>query len=276
MNAPPVALRPNHQVAVDRFVTACRADARVLAAILGGSYAAGTADAYSDIDLGLITTDEAHDDFCADYQAFIRQLGEPVFLETFDSPNNAVFFIFADDTEGELLIGRASQFTQIHIEPHRVLLDKTGILTGAVFTGRDATDAEQLERVRRQITWFWHDLSHFITALARGQLWWAHGQLEDLRRYCLNLVRLRQDLAAEAAGCWKVDQAVPAAQLAPLQVTFCALEPEAMCEAALGIVRYYQELARGLAATHGIAYPAGVEQVMLARLARLGDTLRSR
>ena len=271
MDSQPVALRPNHQAAVERFVTACQADERVLAAILGGSYAAGTADAYSDIDLGLITTDEAYDDFCAGYEAFIRLLGEPVFLETFDSPNNAVFFIFPDDTEGELLIGRESRFKHIHVEPHRVLLDKKGILAGAVFTGREASHAEQIETLRRQITWFWHDLSHFITGMSRGQLWWAHGQLEDLRRYCINLVRLRQDRAAEAQGCWKVDHAVPVEQLAPLQATFCPLEPAAMREAALVIVRYYQELAGALARTHGIAYPNGVERVMMARLEGLGE-----
>jgi predicted nucleotidyltransferase len=34
----------------------------VAAAFLGGSYARGTADAYSDLDLGLIITDAAHAD----------------------------------------------------------------------------------------------------------------------------------------------------------------------------------------------------------------------
>ena len=270
MGSQPAALRPNHQAAVDRFVAACQADERVVAAILGGSYAAGKADAYSDIDLGVITTDEAYDEFCSEYEAFVRLLGEPVFLETFGS-NNAVFFIFPDDTEGELLIGRESHYKHIHVEPHRVLLDKKGILAGAVFTGRENTHAQQIETLRGQITWFWHDLSHFITGMSRGQLWWAHGQLEDLRRYCINLVRLKQDLAAEASGCWKVDQEVPAEQLAPLRATFCPLEHDAMREAALIIVRYYQELAHELARTHGIAYPDGVERVIMARLERLGD-----
>ena len=46
---PPVAER--HRAIVDRFVAACRADERVLAAILAGFYARGTADAHSDLDL---------------------------------------------------------------------------------------------------------------------------------------------------------------------------------------------------------------------------------
>ena len=70
-----------------------------------------------------------------------------------------------------MAFGRASQFTDMHVGPYRVLLDKNGILAGAVFAGYEPTQAEQIERLRRLIYWFWHDLSHFITAMARGQLW---------------------------------------------------------------------------------------------------------
>ncbi|HEX6383969.1 MAG TPA: nucleotidyltransferase domain-containing protein [Anaerolineae bacterium] len=52
-------IRDNHQIVIDRFVASCRADERVVAAFLGGSYARGAADEYSDLDLYLITTDRA-------------------------------------------------------------------------------------------------------------------------------------------------------------------------------------------------------------------------
>ena len=52
----------HHQAVLNYFVTAGLADERVVAAFLGGSYARGTADAYSDLDLYLITTDEAERD----------------------------------------------------------------------------------------------------------------------------------------------------------------------------------------------------------------------
>src|SRR5215217_5521488 len=94
-------LHKNHQIFLNRFVAACQADARIVAALLGGSYAKGTADAYSDLDLTLITTDAAYEEFIAGREAFIRLLGDPVFLEDFDLPQ-IVFFIFPDDTEGEL------------------------------------------------------------------------------------------------------------------------------------------------------------------------------
>jgi len=265
--------QPHHQVVMNRFVATCQADERVAAAFLGGSYARGTPDAYSDLDLYLVTTDEAYDDFFAGRKAFLQLLGEPVFLEDFTGYGfDMVNFIFADGTEGELALGRESHFTHIHGGPYRVLLDKKRILAEAVFPWHEPARAEQIETLRQLVYWFWHDLSHhFITALARGQLWSAYGALEDLRLTCVNLARLRQNFQAAAEGYEKVEQAISVEQLAPLQATFCSLERGAMLQAALVIVRFYQELAPPLARAHGITYPADLERVMSERLEKLRD-----
>src|SRR5579864_675575 len=111
-------LPPHLQVIIDRFIAACQADERVVAAFLGGSYARGQTDAYSDLDLGLITTDEAYQDFLAGSKAFIQKLGEPVFLEDYHgNDGDVVFFFFDDGIEGELMLGRESHFTHIHTGP---------------------------------------------------------------------------------------------------------------------------------------------------------------
>ncbi len=214
----------NHQVVVNRFVAACQADERVVAAFLGGSYARGATDAYSDLDLYLITTDEAYDDFFAGYADFMHLLGEPVFLkDSHDYGFDLILFIYADGTEGELGLGRESHFTHIHGGPYKILLDKKGILAGALFPSYAPDQAEQVETLRDMICWFWHDLlHHFMTPIARGQLWSAYGALEDLRLRCVNLARLRQNFQAVAEGYEKIEQAVPVEQLAPLQATFCA------------------------------------------------------
>ena len=120
---------------MNRFLVACQADDRVIAAYLGGSYVSGTADAYSDLDLYLITTDEAYESFLAEREAFIRLLGEPLFLEHFGAVHG-LFFMFADETEGELWIGRASQFQHPHEGPYRSSrpwgADNCGLLTASL------------------------------------------------------------------------------------------------------------------------------------------------
>ena len=261
----------NHQIVMSRFIAACQADERVVAAFLGGSYARDADDAYSDLDLYLITANEAYEDFLAGRKAFIRQLGEPVFLEDFHGGDaDFVFFTFPDCIEVELGLGRESHFTYIHVGPYIVLLDKKGILAGAVFTWHEPTQAEQIETLRRLVSWFWHDLSHhFITPMTRGQIWSAYGALEELRLTCVNLARMRQNFKAEAEGYEKVEQAIPVEQLSPLQATFCPLERDAMLQAALVIVRFYQELAPPLARAHGIIYPIELERVVYDRLEQL-------
>jgi predicted nucleotidyltransferase len=276
MDSQALQLSAKHQSFLDRLVAACQDDDRVVAAFIGGSYAKATADAYSDLDLSLITTDAAYEAFFADRATFLRQLGEPVFLEEFNLPNRT-FFIFTDDTEGELWFGSPNNLDHIHSGPYRILLDKQRVLAETVFPEREPARAEQLETLRRQVVWFWHDLSHFITAIGRGQLWWAHGQLEALRLYCINLARLREnflDGEVGSEGYWKLEQALPVTQLSSLQASYCSLERGAMLEAVLTIVRFYQELALPLTQAHGIAYPAALERVMLGRLDKLKTVLQ--
>jgi predicted nucleotidyltransferase len=271
MDAQELQLPQNHQVIMNRFIAACQADEQVVAAFLGGSYARDADDAYSDLDLYLITVNEAYEDFFAGRKAFIRQLGEPVFLEDFHGGDaDFVFFTFPDGIEVELGLGREGHFHHIHGGRYKVLLDKKGILAGIVFLGYEPTRAEQIETLRRLVSWFWHDLSHhFITPMARGQIWSAYGALEDLRLTCVNLARLRQNFQTEAEGYEKVEQAIPVEQLAPLQATFCLMERGAMLQAAIVIVRFYQELAPPLARAHGIPYPIELERVMYDRLEQL-------
>jgi predicted nucleotidyltransferase len=260
-----------YQEVVRRFIAACEMDTRIVAAFLAGSFAAGTADAYSDLDLGLIISDAAYDEFWHERQTFLRLLGEPIFLEDYSEQGiDLVFLFLGDGAEIELALGRESQFQHIHGGPHRVLLDKKDILAGVSFPLHQADRAAQVELLRSLITWFWHDLCHhFITPMARGQLWSAHGGQEDLRRACVNLARLRADFARGADGYEKVEQALPLAELAPLRATCCPLEPEALLQAALGAVHFYREVALPLAAAYGVPYPAALDRLLQDRLAGL-------
>jgi predicted nucleotidyltransferase len=261
-------LLPNQQVVMDRFIHACQEDDRVIAAYLSGSYASGTADEYSDLDLALITTDEDFDEFCAHREDFMRRLGEPLYLEDFGSPFT-VHYILEEEVEGELNIGRVSQFEQITIGSYQVLLDKRDILRGAVFHGVHPQLSEQTEKLRGLLTGFWHEWLHFTTAVGRGQVWWAQGQLEELRGYCLSLARLSGNFLDEYAGeepYFKIEKAIAVEQLAVLRSTFGPLEIDHLRESGWVVLRCFRELALPLAQAHGIPYPEALERVMTKRL----------
>ena len=182
-------LPPSHQSILERFIAASQSDERVIAALLTGSYARGSADDYSDLDLCLITRSDAYQDFIAKKKDFIGQLGEPLFLEDFNLPDR-LLHIFSDGTECDLVISSQDRLDQLYSASYRVVLDKKGLFPEVMFTPPATPPADQLENLRRLINWFWHDLSHFIHALGRGQLWWASGELEVLRGFCVSLTRL--------------------------------------------------------------------------------------
>jgi len=109
-------------------------------------------------------------------------------------------------------------------------------------------------------------MAHFIAGLDRGQLWWAGGQLDELRRYCANLARLRADFSGHLDAFDKLDLVVPAAELAPLAATYVSHDRAAMLTAARTMADYYRAVASDLAAAHDIPYPTELEAVMRARL----------
>ena len=266
-----VSLLPNHQEFVARFVKACELDDRIVAAFLGGSYAKGYADSFSDVDVCVITTDAAFAEFFSKREAFLQSLGNLVFLEDFGNPNIA-FYIFADGTEGELNFASEGHLDRIHSGGFKTLLDKKGILTDAGFPEPEADPSRQLQELRGNVYGFWHEMSHFITAMGRGHLWWARGQLEALRSICVNLARLQHNFMDADVGeepYFKIENAMKVEALAPLGPTFCPMEKDAMLKAAQVILQLYAETAQPLAQTHAIPYPSELAMVMLNRFNKL-------
>ncbi|MEZ4672895.1 MAG: hypothetical protein R2932_01465 [Caldilineaceae bacterium] len=118
----------------------------------------------------------------------------------------------ADGVEGELWIGKASDFQGIHGGAYQVLVDKQGILDGVTFSLQEADPTEQLAKLRQLIMDFWHEMGHFTKALGREQLWFAYGSLEELRSICVNLARLQHNFEDPDVGdepYWKIDLAMP-------------------------------------------------------------------
>ena len=257
-----------HDVVIARFSDACVADDRIVAAFLAGSHATGAADGYSDLDLGVITTDAALADVIADRRALISRLGEPLFLDHFAHAWN-VFFILADGTEGEIFFGREGALDEIDVGPFEPLLDERGILAGAEFPFSPPDPDAQRELLRQIVHWFWHELSHLITALGRGDLWWAYGRLEALRRHCINLMRIQHGAEAQDEPYEKLAKAIPMSELASLRSTFCPMERRVMLDAAVAIVRSFRDHAPGVAEAHGSDYPEALAQLLSDRLDEL-------
>jgi len=249
---------------LDRFVEACENDERIVAAFLGGSHARGEADAFSDVDLCVIARDDVFDELFAERARLIGRLGEPLFVETFSLPN-VVFFVLDDGTEGEIFFGSRSRLAELGPGQHRTLFDPDGILEGVAFAEERTDPAEQNEVLRQILAWFWHELSHFMTAMGRRELWWAAGQLESLRGHCVNLVRIEHGAFAGEEPYEKLDRTIDVDHLTPIRSTFVPLERDALWEAAARTLSFHRERGPGVAAAHGQTYPIGLAELMTRR-----------
>ena len=129
--------REHSTAAIERFRLSCADHPLVVAAFLGGSFAAGCARSDSDIDLYLITRPEDYPTFIADRERFIRSWGDATELEDIWNFEGLGFdmtaFKMADGVHGEVAYGTTANFLTLHGGPHGVLVDKTGLLDGVTF-----------------------------------------------------------------------------------------------------------------------------------------------
>lgn len=131
---------------------------------------------------------------------------------------------------------------------------------------------EQVEELRRILYWFWHDVSHFASAIGRGHLWWAAGQLEMLRAYCVNLERIDQGVETpEDEAYWKLDETISTDRLTEIRSTFVPMERRAMLRAARDIVAFHRERAPVVAEKNGLTYPTELARLITGQLDELGE-----
>ena len=147
-----------------------------------------------------------------------------------------------------------------------MLIDPAGMLAGKVFPVEEPDPAARARQLREVLMWFWHDLGHFTTAIARGQLWWAAGQLEQLRNSCVNLVRLEQGGEAEDEPYWKLDTEVAPGPLEPLRSTFVPVERGALLGAGRDVLAFFREHGRAAANAGELAYPEALDRLVGGRL----------
>jgi predicted nucleotidyltransferase len=261
-----ISWQRDREVVLDRFVAACSADDRIVAAFLAGSAARGEADEHSDLDLSVVVPDDDLDDVVDDRERLIAQLGDALFLEDFGI-DRLVFAILSDGTDIELHFVRESELDRVRSGPHRVLEDDRGVLAGVTFPWPEFDRATQTRELRDVLMGFWHDLSHFAAAIERDHLWWAAGQLEALRAYCVRLARIEH--GAEPMPdepYWKLDAEMPTAPLEPLRSTFVPMERAAMLDAARTLLAFFRSRAPAIAEAHGLTYPEPLDHLAGARL----------
>jgi hypothetical protein len=231
-----------NRAAVERFRGACADDPLVVAAFLGGSLAAGTADEVADLDVYAVTREDDYEAFFDRVPAFIRSWGDPVFLETarnFEGFGfDMVHFVFADGVGGELALGHTGNFRSLHGGAYEVLVDKSGLLAGVEFPLYEPSEEERSAVSEHALGWFWVDVLGLAKELERGHLWDAQLYLGQMRRRCAVLLGDERE---------------------PLLASFARSDAEELRRAAATLVAVYRQAA-------GARYPERLAAVAEAKL----------
>ena len=109
----------------------------VLAAFLGGSFAAGRAREDSDVDVYVISREEDYAELWERRLDFVAPMGKAELIG--EHPNfeglgfDLVHFELEDGVTGEVAYGHTGNFMAIHGGPYEVLVDRAGLLDGVVF-----------------------------------------------------------------------------------------------------------------------------------------------
>ena len=125
------------RAAIAHFREACEREPLVVAAWLGGSFAAGRATEASDVDVYAVSYQRDYEALWNRRHRFVAAMGRAVRQD--DHSNfeglgfDLVHFELDDGVSGEIAFGHTGNFRSLHGGPHEVLLDRIGLLDGVSF-----------------------------------------------------------------------------------------------------------------------------------------------
>jgi hypothetical protein len=240
--------------AVSRFRDACQREELIVAAFLGGSLAAGTPDEASDVDIYAVTRIADYERLFLRRASFVESWAQPLLLlETLNFEGlgfDMLHFVLDDGVHGELALGHADNFRVMHGGPHRVLVDKTGLLNGVTFAKYAPSSSERRQQAEHALNWFWLDLIQFRKQRYRRHRVAMAAQLTRMRAHCSQLLAVARDHDLSTDWGSLRDR---------LEET---IEIDDPATAARAIVQIHQELGTRVASYFGLPYPTAVAALL--------------
>ncbi|HFE66763.1 MAG TPA: hypothetical protein ENJ93_05830 [Chloroflexi bacterium] len=212
----------SRQETVEKLLEALEADRRISGALLVGSGAYGFKDAFSDIDLAVVTSEEQDAlTVFRDWESVIREL-LPVLWGFTDirGPETGLYAVILEDFL-EIDISFQSLAALSARTPNwKVIFDRAGKIQDVLRESwAEKTEADIEATYTRRLDSIWHYVTHVAVSLKRGQLWRATHYLEEIRNRTIELEGLI--CHCQTRHFREVDQ-LPEERLSALERTFPA------------------------------------------------------
>ena len=253
---------------IERCTEVVSSDERIQAAWLAGSFAAGTADEFSDIDLHCAISDESADWFREHWSDLARQIS-PVVLVSPLSASGVIggYAITPEWQHFDIVMYPIAHFDPHRAGPMRPLLDRGGILPAEPIALPGVFGAPYFPA--GSVNTYFYFLGNLAVVLGRGELLVSSSGSMVNRDVGLVQVMLGENGVHKTDGNKRLNRYLTSEQRAFLQ----ALPP--LTSQRDSIVEFNRRVAaemirrgRALAGATGAIWPADLERATLAYLSR--------
>jgi predicted nucleotidyltransferase len=269
---PSLARLPKHRELLERAFARFQDDIRVVGLAIGGSFARGGTDFYSDIDLYVVVRDGALEEVFAERNSTAEAVGSPLFAFDVDP-------VLGGSTDHIVLYDGPVKFDFMYLresdlEPHPrwegcvVLKDMDGRV-GAVVARSEGlspprASAEDISELNQK---FWTLCWYAFGKIERGELWEALDGLHSIRS--LALVPLL-DWTAERPheGYRRLERKTNQEQASRLLATVAPMRARALHAALRAEVELFRELRAAVLDRYGLTIDLAHEEVLESEMSR--------
>lgn len=276
MNLAFLAHLPAQRDLLERVLDCYAVDERVVGLMLYGSLAKGEGDAFSDVDLNVVTDPACHAELLAEAPATAGSFGRLLYNFRGGRDEPTQFYAYYDSNVKLDLDFMLPGQIGVYVERrnHRVFKDVTGELAQAVERAAllperfvpDFADLSALDAM------FWIRCTDIATKAVRGEFWHARHAIERLRGEALP--SLAADLnGLRPIGYRRIEERVSSDWLAGWEATIARPERDSVLAALAALIACYTRLRDTLAEQLDLSFSPTSEDLLRRRLLELGVPL---
>ncbi|MEU8227084.1 nucleotidyltransferase domain-containing protein [Kribbella sp. NPDC048915] len=243
------------QAVITRASEILPADDRVLGVYLIGSYGAGTADRFSDVDVHLVVTDDSADWFEAHWDDVLRELAGPTVLADRLPGMIGGLGITPDWIHVDLIVHQLTTFDRFQYDGVRVLFDRDGTLFPEGDLPAQGGRPGEPYWPELSVNRFFYFLGNLVTVLGRDERVVAHQGIDVVLEQLIALM-LAERGVRRTSGAKRLNALLSDEQRAALDaIPAAGTDPADIIAANQYICRQFITRGTALAERTGNAWP---------------------
>jgi predicted nucleotidyltransferase len=240
---------------LEHVIAAVKANPRLRAAFLRGSFYRGQPDIYSDLDVFVVAEDADAETLLALGRATLEAIGRPVWVSALDTAPPQLRALLPGPLRLDLSV--VTLETLPPYEGWRILLDPDNLLRTRARPGQ-IFEPLRPEHVAMVCDEFWWTMFSSVGQMKRGQLWMALHLLDVCRASLAQMMRWRRDPDHPAERYIDLERHLTAEDQQALAQSLAGYDVRAIAEALLCAADAFEPAAREVAARVGAGYPAAL------------------